>query len=129
MRLQELSETSGTSIMMITHDLGVVAEVSKNVVVMYAGRVVENGDVHQIFNNPLHPYTRGLMKSIPGFGQTREKGLDVIPGTVPSLFSLPVGCKFCTRCNDVMDQCMVEEPRLKTMDDGQQVRCWLYGEI
>ncbi|MCP3925415.1 MAG: ABC transporter ATP-binding protein [Desulfobacterales bacterium] len=126
--MEELSDTTGTSILMITHDLGVVAECSKNVVVMYAGRVVENGDVHQIFNNPLHPYTRGLMKSIPGIGKTREIGLDVIPGTVPSLFSLPAGCKFCTRCKDVMDRCMIEEPRLKHIENGQHVRCWLHEE-
>ncbi len=126
--MEQLSETTGAAILLITHDLGVVAESSKNVVVMYAGRVVEKGSVKDIFNNPLHPYTAGLMASIPGIAMNRKQGerLDTIKGTVPSLYSLPKGCKFSERCNKAFDRCFIKEPEIRQIK-SQQVRCWLYG--
>ncbi len=124
--MEQLSRTTGTAILLITHDLGVVAETAEQVVVMYAGRVVEEADVKTLFNNPLHPYTQGLMRSIPGTSE--EEGrvrLEAIPGMVPSLLDLPLGCKFNDRCRHATEQCAEEEPELISKE-GHTVRCWLY---
>ena len=113
-----------TAIMLITHDLGVVAQVCDRVLVMYAGRVIESAEVHELFHRPKHPYTRALLESIPKAGQ-RERGkrLPTIPGIVPSLFELPKGCRFQERCGLKEDRCVSEEPQLVTGDDGRSVRC------
>jgi peptide/nickel transport system ATP-binding protein/oligopeptide transport system ATP-binding protein len=125
--LDDLRETHGMAILLITHDLGVIAEMTEEVLVMYTGRVVEHAGVKELFEQPLHPYTQGLMRSIPGRTIGEEKGrLEPIPGVVPSLLALPVGCKFNTRCPFSFDRCFREEPELKTAAGGHPVRCWLY---
>lgn len=120
----ELKEALGMSILFITHDLGVVAEICDEVVVMYCGRVVESGDVVTIFDNPKHPYTMGLIKSIPKLGEEVER-LDSIPGNVPNPRYMPKGCKFEPRCSYAMDICREEEPDLFQYEDGHKSRCWL----
>jgi oligopeptide/dipeptide ABC transporter ATP-binding protein len=126
--MRNLSDATGTAVLLITHDLGVVAETAERVVVMYAGRVVEEADVGPLFNSPLHPYTRGLMRSIPGVSDDERVRLEAIPGVVPSLLALPKGCKFNARCRHAFDRCFEEEPPLITPKDGHPVRCWLYEE-
>jgi peptide/nickel transport system ATP-binding protein/oligopeptide transport system ATP-binding protein len=127
--LQHLQEETGTAILLITHDLGVIAEVAQHVVVMYTGRVVEEAPVGDLFKNPLHPYTQGLMRSIPGrTAEESKRRLEAIPGVVPSLLDLPVGCKFNTRCPYAFDRCFPEEPGLLLPKGGHPVRCWLYEE-
>jgi len=125
----KLREDTGTAIQMITHDLGVIAEVADRVVVMYAGRIVEEGPVDDIFYKTLHPYTSGLMASIPMLGGRtagKQDRLTEIKGIVPSLYDLPVGCKFQQRCPKAMDVCSREEPALTAIDGGHAVRCWLH---
>jgi len=125
----QLQADYGTAIMMITHDLGVIAEVAKRVVVMYAGRVVEEADTLDIFQRPKHPYTEGLLKSIPQPGDRSERGrerLDEIKGTVPNLYNLPPGCSFAPRCGDLMEVCRQEMPELRALSDTHKVRCWKY---
>ena len=128
--LQQLQETRQTAILLITHDLGVVAEVADHVLVMYAGRVVEEAPVFDLFKDPLHPYTQGLMKSIPGLSAGKgTRRLEAIPGMVPSLLALPAGCKFSTRCPRVFDRCRIDpEPPLLVPRGGHPVRCLLYEE-
>ncbi len=125
----DLREKTGTSILMITHDLGVVAEMCERVVVMYAGQIVEQAEVKELFANPLHPYTQGLIGSIPILGQIRDR-LDVIPGTVPNLLNPPPGCRFEPRCQvcqgAARDRCKVELPPLREIKPGHWVRTWLY---
>jgi peptide/nickel transport system ATP-binding protein len=111
--LARLQKELGMSIMLITHDLGVVAEVCHEVVVMYAGRVVESADADTLFGQPSHPYTQGLLRSVPSFNTGGEKTrLETIPGVVPSLLQLPKGCRFQDRCPKVIDRCRQEEPEL-----------------
>ena len=126
-----LKENFNTAILMITHDLGVIAETTQRIVVMYAGKVMEQGETRVILEDPKHPYTRGLMKSIPQIGERSQKGrtrLFEIEGIVPSLYDLPIGCKFNPRCVEVMDICRKEEPELLQTDGTHQVRCWLYAK-
>lgn len=123
--MKKLKTEKGISILLITHDLGVVAEMCDRVVVMYAGRVVEEGTAEKIFEDPQHPYTKGLLQSTPKLGEKRKR-LGSIPGTVPSPSNLPKGCKFAPRCPVAMDICFREEPELRTMPDGSQNRCWLH---
>lgn len=125
--LDELRQTQGMAILLITHDLGVIAELAEQVLVMYTGRVVEQAPVKELFRNPLHPYTQGLLRSMPGqAGGKGKRRLEAIAGVVPSLLALPVGCKFNTRCPYSFDRCFREEPRLLTPAGGHPVRCWLY---
>jgi len=127
--LQHLQETTGTAMLLITHDLGVIARVAQYVVVMYTGRVVEEAEAGDLFKKPLHPYTQGLMRSIPGIPANEgNKRLEAIPGVVPSLLDLPIGCKFNTRCPFAFDLCFREEPGLLLPEGGHPVRCWLYKE-
>lgn len=123
--MSELKEKLDTSIILITHDLAVVAQLADNVMVMYAGKAVEFGDVKSIFKNPLHPYTVGLLNSVPKIDKESEQ-LTIIRGTVPSPLNLPQGCKFCTRCDDAKKICFDSEPEYITLDDGRKVRCWKY---
>jgi len=126
--MRQLKETSGASILLITHNLGVIAETAQQVVVMYAGRIVEEADVFDLFEQPLHPYTQGLMLSIPGLPAARgQKRLAAIPGVVPNLLALPAGCKFSDRCSHVFERCK-EEPDLLPTADGHRVRCWLHAD-
>ncbi|MEO4053797.1 ABC transporter ATP-binding protein [Solibacillus sp. CAU 1738] len=122
--MRKLSKEEHTAILLITHDLGVVAEMADRVAVMYCGQVVEFGDVYSIFDNPLHPYTQGLLDSTPKFFEENEV-LTSIKGTVPTMDNMPKGCKFCPRCPLAFDKCMEAEPQLKQLDNGRQVRCWL----
>jgi oligopeptide/dipeptide ABC transporter ATP-binding protein len=125
--INAMKEKVGTSVILITHDLGVIAEAAQYAAVMYAGKVVEYCSVSDLFSNPLHPYTEGLMESTPNIGDIpddKEERLNVIPGTVPNLYSLPVGCSFQDRCPYVMKKCRKREPELREKFPGHQVRCW-----
>lgn len=121
--MNELKVKYEMSIMMITHDLGVIAEVSDRVAVMYAGKVVEYTDVKTLFANPMHPYTQGLMTSIPKINNDVER-LETIPGIVPSPLNFPGGCKYYPRCPLADEKCKREEPEIKKIASGHHVRCW-----
>lgn len=125
--MRNLQRDHGTSIVFITHDLGVVAEVADHVVVMYAGKAVEYGDVDSIFTKPSHPYTRGLLKSIPSLSQESKEELYTIKGTVPSLRNLPIGCRFNTRCPLVKDECLANDPELRSLNGSHSVACHFSG--
>lgn len=124
--MRNLKEKTGTSIMLITHDLGVVAEMCDRVIVMYAGQVVEETDVETLFENPKHPYTIGLMNSIPDLEDEREY-LETIPGSVPLAHQMPTGCRFAPRCSKAMPICEEKAPELLQLE-GHKCRCWLYAE-
>ncbi|MEM7163871.1 MAG: ABC transporter ATP-binding protein [Planctomycetota bacterium] len=126
--LEMKNRQEGASILLITHDLAVVAETCDRVVVMYAGRIQEIAPVKALFKDPQHPYTRGLIRSLPRPELERVERLDTIPGMVPSLFNLPKGCRFCTRCADKIDRCETEEPELRETETGHWVRCHLVEE-
>ncbi|WP_179032274.1 ABC transporter ATP-binding protein [Paenibacillus kribbensis] len=125
--LREFKAQSHMSLMLITHDLGVVAEMADYVIVMYAGKIVEEGEVVQLFNHPKHPYTQGLLKSKPVLNQ-RQKELYSIPGQVPNPLELTSSCYFHDRCGHCMDICRVKEPILKEVSAQQKAACWLYEE-
>jgi len=126
--LKKIKKETRMSILLITHDLGVVAEIAKRVMVMYAGEIVETGLVRDLFQSPLHPYTIGLMKSIPELQPATKKKskLNEIPGTVPSLSQIPSGCPFHPRCPSVENRCKTEKPKLKQVADDYFVSCWLH---
>jgi oligopeptide/dipeptide ABC transporter ATP-binding protein len=127
--MNRLKDDFGTAIQMITHDLGVIAEMSDRIVVMYAGRVVEESEAAELFKNSLHPYTQGLLGSIPVLGSRsrgEQKRLSEIKGMVPSLYDLPTGCTFRKRCSHAMKICREQEPPLHRMDENHAVRCWLH---
>ncbi|ADQ15166.1 ABC transporter ATP-binding protein [Halanaerobium hydrogeniformans] len=126
--MNSLKEKYGMAIMMITHDLGVIAEVSDRVAVMYAGKVVEYTDVNTLFEDPKHPYTWGLMNSIPKLDKDVDR-LEAIPGSVPSPLNFPDGCKFNTRCPLAEGKCYEVEPALEEVVKGHKVRCWRYKEL
>jgi oligopeptide/dipeptide ABC transporter ATP-binding protein len=127
--MRDLRTHMGTSVILITHDLGVIAEMADRVAVMYAGQIVEQTDVVSLFDKPLHPYTQGLIGSIPVLGKVTEK-LDVIPGSVPNLVNLPPGCRFAPRCRARVEHqlkiCTESEPNLFEVLPDHTVRCWLY---
>jgi oligopeptide/dipeptide ABC transporter ATP-binding protein len=129
--IRNLRDETGTAIILITHDLGVVAEMCDRVAVMYAGEIVEQTDVVPLFREPLHPYTRGLIGSIPVVGDLREE-LSVIPGNVPNLIDLPAGCRFAPRClariEEGIDNAFDEHPSLLPVRPGHDVRCWIYHD-
>jgi oligopeptide/dipeptide ABC transporter ATP-binding protein len=129
--LNKLKEELGMAIILITHNLGVIAETVNRVLVMYAGKIVEEAKTKTLFENPQHPYTGGLLKSIPRLGDKVRHGkvrLSEIPGVVPSLYELPSGCKFSTRCPSVMDICKEKEPELKEIEKGHFSACWLTNQ-
>jgi oligopeptide transport system ATP-binding protein len=115
-----------TAIMLITHDLGVVAEMADRVVVMYAGKIVEESSTEDLFREPLHPYTQGLLDSIPRLDQPTSEKLHVIAGAVPNPLHLPKGCSFAPRCPHAMDICREKAPTLTEVSDGRKVSCWLH---
>ncbi|MFA1822396.1 ABC transporter ATP-binding protein [Virgibacillus oceani] len=127
--LSELQEKTDMGIMMITHDLAVVAETCDRVVVMYLGQVIEEASVEHIFENPLHPYTKSLLRSMPSLESARDEMLFEIEGTVPSLENIPAGCRFANRCPFATEQCFLEEPVLENASDSHKIRCWNYKEI
>ena len=122
--INDLKDKFGASVMLITHDLGVIAEMCDNVAVMYAGNIVEYTDVYTLFNNPLHPYTKGLSKSMPRMNVEAEH-LDAIPGMVPNLLDLPSGCPFHPRCDLSFKKCVEEMPELIEIENSHLVRCHL----
>ncbi|MEK4352110.1 dipeptide/oligopeptide/nickel ABC transporter ATP-binding protein [Paenibacillus odorifer] len=125
--LREIKDNSGMSILLITHDLGVVAEMADYVIVMYSGKIVEEGEVVELFNNPKHPYTKGLLKSKPVINQ-RQDELYSIPGQVPNPLELVPSCYFHDRCEHCMPVCVSQQPQLKEVASRQKVACWLYEE-
>jgi peptide/nickel transport system ATP-binding protein len=129
--MRNLRDETGTAIVLITHDLGVVAEMCDRVAVMYAGEIVEQTDVTSLFRRPLHPYTRGLIGSIPVVGEVRDE-LAVIPGNVPNLIDLPSGCRFAPRCltriQENVEAAVEHHPDLRPIDAGHDVRCWRYHD-
>ncbi|MDD6441815.1 MAG: ABC transporter ATP-binding protein [bacterium] len=126
--MNRLKKDIGTSILFITHDLGVVAEVCDDVVVMYCGRVVEKANVYDLFKNPSHPYTEGLLASIPKMGEEVEE-LDSIPGNVPNPKYMPKGCKFAPRCKYATERCHEEEPGFFDLGNGHQSKCWRCEDV
>lgn len=122
--IRDLKSRFNTSVLFITHDLGVISQMADEVMVMYAGNIVESASIREIFKNPLHPYTKGLLECIPGI-KTRSKTLRVIKGMVPSLYELPQGCPFCPRCDAAVAECHSEKP-VTVEKDGHLVRCILY---
>jgi oligopeptide/dipeptide ABC transporter ATP-binding protein len=130
--LRVLRAQTGAAIILITHDLGVIAEMADRVAVMYAGRIVEQGNVATLFANPGHPYTQGLIASIPVLGEVKDR-LDVIPGSVPDLIDLPSGCRFAPRCQARLQRnlaiCSEQEPKLLPLQGNHLVRCWLYQSL
>jgi peptide/nickel transport system ATP-binding protein len=121
--LRKLQDERGMSILLITHDLGVVAENAHDVVVMYAGKVVEYAPVRELFRNPRHPYTLGLFAALPKHDSVRER-LHVIQGNVPAATAFPPGCRFNNRCPLATDRCRIEEPPLEVAGDGHRAACW-----
>lgn len=123
--MRELRDKNHTSIMMITHNLGVVAEICDYVYVMYAGKVMEQADINELFEKPCHPYTEGLMCSIPRI-HSKNTRLYSIKGVVPNLLKLPKGCRFSSRCDKATKKCFTQEPELYKIDKNHSVRCFLY---
>ncbi|MCX7380372.1 MAG: ABC transporter ATP-binding protein [Alphaproteobacteria bacterium] len=122
--LRELQDELGTAILLITHDLAVIAETAHRVAVMYAGRIVETGPVAALFATPLHPYTEGLLRSIPRITRARQAELPEIPGMVPAPGQLPAGCAFAPRCTFADAACHTERPALEPAEGGREVACW-----
>lgn len=122
--MKELQEKSGTAIILITHDMGIVAEMADEIMVMYAGNIVEKAGKRDLFKQPMHPYTQGLLASIPSLTKETQR-LHTIEGVVPSLQDMPQGCRFCERCHAAMPKCRVKNPELIEMD-GRKIRCFLY---
>jgi oligopeptide/dipeptide ABC transporter ATP-binding protein len=129
--IRNLQVQMGTSVILITHDLGVIAEMADRIAVMYAGRIMEIAGVRSLFSEPLHPYTEGLISSTPVIG-TKKDRLNTIPGNVPSLINLPEGCRFASRCLTRKkyhpENCEILEPDLIQTDEGHWVRCWIYQD-
>ena len=123
----QLNKELNTALILITHDLGVIAETVDDVIVMYAGHIVERAPVRNLFSDPKHPYTQGLLASIPTLEEEREN-LHQILGTVPSLADMPCGCRFCTRCTQARELCINEIPPEVDLGDGREVKCWKYSE-
>ncbi|MFO7245996.1 MAG: ABC transporter ATP-binding protein [Thermaerobacter sp.] len=127
--MKELREKIGMAIMLITHDLGVIAEMAERVIVMYAGKVVEEADVFALFRRPLHPYTEGLLHSIPRLDQPKGQKLHVIEGVVPNPLNMPTGCRFHPRCPYATDRCRAEEPALEQVEPGRFTACWHWDRV
>lgn len=123
--MKELNRIHGTAILLITHDLGVVAEICHRLIVMYGGKIVEEGNIREILHYPRHPYTKGLLRSIPKLHE-KEQRLYSIPGNVPRPGSIQTGCRFAPRCSEAFERCMVEEPELVDIAPGRSCRCFLY---
>jgi peptide/nickel transport system ATP-binding protein len=127
--IKQLQSEMQMSVMLITHDLAVIAETCDRVVVMYAGRVVESATVHQLFDSPRHPYTRGLLDSIPKLDTVPKSRLSIIEGMVPGLLDLPPGCRFANRCTHAVDRCNETPPGIDEVADSHHVSCYRWGEL
>lgn len=125
----KLRDELNMSTIMITHDLGVVAEICSRVIVMYLGQIIEIADVIDIFDKPSHPYTNGLLNSIPHIDGDRTKKLNVIDGNVPTLNKIPIGCNFANRCKYATEMCTEKEPLLEKIDTNHYVKCWHYEHV
>ncbi len=123
--MKELQESLGMALLLITHDLGVVAEQADEVAIMYAGKIVEKANPETIFSRPLHPYTLGLLNSVPGISGEKKKRLEAIPGVVPGPLDLPSGCRFRDRCPRVVEECAEREPELIEKEKGHWVACFM----
>ena len=126
--LRDLQQKLDMALILITHDMGVVAQMAERVIVMYAGEEVEHADVHTIFKNPMHPYTMGLLDSIPRLDSSSDEELSTIEGTVPGMYDMPRGCKFEPRCQYATERCKAERPGLEDAGDGHLVRCFNFRE-
>jgi oligopeptide transport system ATP-binding protein len=126
--MKDLTERLGTAVILITHSLGVVAGTCDTLCVMYAGRFVERGPTELIFDAPMHPYTQGLIRSVPRLDQGSDERLSSIRGQPPNVIDLPDCCPFYPRCDKAMDICRCKYPKWKTLEDGRTVGCWLYSE-
>lgn len=124
--MKGLQKKLGTAIILITHDLGVVADIAKNVLVMYAGQIVERGTIDDIFYNPQHPYTWALLKSVPRLDSVKKEDLVAIHGTPPDLLAPPKGCPFASRCNYCMPICKEIPPDVTEISDTHNTQCWLH---
>ncbi len=127
--IKDLQAEMGMSVILITHDLGVIAETCEQVVVMYAGKVAEKGSVYDVFDRPAHPYTRGLLASIPTLNTEPKSKLNIIPGMVPGLQDLPAGCRFENRCEHAMEICSAGPPPIESIKDSHEVSCIRWQEI
>ena len=127
--MQGLSKELGMALIIITHNLGVVARYATRVLVMYAGRIIEGGSALDIYHNPRHPYTLGLLKSVPRLDGPADARLDPIEGLPPDLIDLPVGCSFAPRCRLAIDRCVSENPPLMSVGDGHRSACWRWAEL
>jgi oligopeptide/dipeptide ABC transporter ATP-binding protein len=125
--MRKLKTEINSSIMLITHNMGVVAETCDRIIVMYAGKIVEEGNVEEIFKSPKHPYTRGLLNSIPDIELEQDR-LDSIPGTVPNPLNMPKGCRFAPRCTNAMPVCSQKEPGMTVYGPERRVSCFLYED-
>ncbi|WP_144554992.1 ABC transporter ATP-binding protein [Bacillus sp. X1(2014)] len=125
--IKNLQKKIGMGVIMITHDLGVVSETCDKVAVMYAGNIIEHAPTEKIFTNPRHPYTQGLLNSLPKIHEDQEE-LQTIEGSVPSPYNLPAGCRFASRCPHQKPLCHLKKPELMELDDGVKIRCWMYTD-
>lgn len=123
--MKNIQEKEGTTVILVTHDLGVVAELCDRVIVMYGGQIMEEGTVDEIFYEPMHPYTKGLLRSVPSLSNTKER-LVPIPGSPPDLLNPPKGCPFCYRCKHAMELCVEEAPPFYETETGHRCACWLH---
>ncbi|MFO7828066.1 MAG: hypothetical protein R6V23_05555 [Bacteroidales bacterium] len=123
--LRDLQQQFNLTILLITHNIGVIAEISDRVAVMYAAKMMELADVYPLFDDPLHPYTQGLLASVPNI-ELDEAELEIMGGAPPNLLHPPSGCRFHPRCPHVMDRCRAEEPNFREVKPGRWVACWLY---
>lgn len=124
--IKELNEKSGMAVLFITHDLEAMAQLCHSVRVMYLGNLVEEAKTDELFDKPLHPYTKGLLNCIPRLDSERGKPLPIIPGVVPPLSKVPKGCRFCTRCEEAKERCLKENPPIVRISDTHTVKCWKY---
>ena len=123
--LKKIQKENNTAVVMITHDLGVVAGMADDIIVMYAGRIVEKGTVYEIFNEPKHPYTDALLKAVPNLKNENKSELRIIPGTPPDLIAPPKGCGFASRCQYCMGICKEQSPEYTKFSDSHEAACWL----
>lgn len=124
--LKDIQKEFGTAVILITHDLGVVADIAENIIVMYAGQIVEKGRVDEIFYNPRHPYTIALLNAVPRLDSNKRDRLISIPGTPPDLLAPPIGCAFASRCRHCMKICRIKPPAIKNFSDTHEASCWLH---
>ena len=127
--MQELAEEFGTALIIITHNLGVVARYAHRVIVMYAGKIIETGTAAEIYHNPRHPYTIGLLASVPRLDENERVKLQAIEGLPPNLVNMPEGCAFAARCAFANEKCLQEQPSLMNFSDDHTTACWRFSEL